>query len=238
VISETRFAGSHSAFWQQLLPMTEEYVRALNKSVTQFADALPSDEPPSSRGVVNELGFRFFVAALQRAVTVSALSESVRRSCIAESVGFVRSFRQADRMPVREPTQGQQREAQLIGDRLLQFFSRTPSDLVLPEPRFAGCGWIDECYGDVLVGYTLVEVKAGDRLFRGVDLRQLLVYCALNFAAKTGDIATLCLVNPRLGILFQESIEKVCQETSGRSAAEVLGEIVEYISEPEDRYPS
>ncbi len=58
------------------------------------------------------------------------------------------------------------------------------------SPRFEGCGWLDECEADFLTSNVLVEVKAGDRAFRSIDLRQVLIYCALNFASKKYDIVT------------------------------------------------
>ena len=79
---------------------------------------------------------------------------------------------------------------------------------------------------------TLFEVKAGDRLFRGTDVRQALCYCALGFSAKLYDIDSICLVNPRSGTYFQDDLETLCWKIAGLNAAELLGEIVDYISEP------
>jgi hypothetical protein len=65
-----------------------------------------------------------------------------------------------------------------------------------------------------------------------IDVRQTLLYCALEFAAKAYDIRDICLVNPREGTYFTESLIHLCDLVAGRSATEVLGEIVEYVSEP------
>lgn len=68
------------------------------------------------------------------------------------------------------------------------------------------------------------------------DLRQVLIYCALNFAAKGYDISSVCLVNPRAGTYVEEDVEFLCRAASGASAVEVLAAIVEYCSESQDRY--
>src|SRR5438128_1092365 len=57
-------------------------------------------------------------------------------------------------------------------------------------------------------------------------------------ASKRYPIANVCLVNPRRGVFLQETLEGLTQELSGRPATEVLGDIVEYLSEPSDRHRS
>jgi hypothetical protein len=79
-------------------------------------------------------------------------------------------------------------------------------------------------------------VKAGERGFRGSDIRQMLCYCALNFASKKYEIEDLCLVNPRSGRYITATVEYLCMRVASRSAAEVLADIVEYVSEPPGRY--
>ena len=114
------------------------------------------------------------------------------------------------------------------------FFARTQSLILMPT--FPGCGWLMECSGDAIAGSILYEIKAGQRGFRNIDFRQTLIYCALNFAAKNYDIASVCLVNPRLGVFVEEHLEALCMNTSGAPAVEVLAAIVEYSSETQDRY--
>ena len=76
----------------------------------------------------------------------------------------------------------------------------------------------------------LWEIKAGDRKFRSVDLRQVIVYAALNRASDQHDIKGLGLVNPRMGISFKAELDEFCLEMSGKPSGELLGEVVYYIS--------
>ncbi|WPO43337.1 hypothetical protein [Tardiphaga sp. 42S5] len=98
------------------------------------------------------------------------------------------------------------------------------------KPQFSGCGIIDSCEGDVYFDGQLFEIKAGDRNIRSVDLRQLLVYSALNFAEKKRKIERVGLFNPRIGTYFSSTIEELCIEISGRSAIEMLSELVRIFS--------
>lgn len=94
-------------------------------------------------------------------------------------------------------------------------------------PGFRGCGIIDNCVGDVISGDTLFEIKAAGRFFRSVDLRQLLIYAALNREANAYRIANIGVVNPRLGIYYRGSLAEVSYEISGKAADELLADIVQ-----------
>lgn len=235
MISEKRFALSHVSFWRQLLPMSEEYVRTRNRSLGRFTPPLASFLPADTRGIVNELGFRLFVASSSTGRFVGSLSEQVIDSCAQVALQHIRRMREYGRKPIQYPDSRQVEEGIALAERLVDFFGRFTAFPLQPLPLLPGCGWIDDCEGDVLSGRTLFEVKAGQRSLRAIDLRQVLIYSALDFAAKMFGIVHICLVNPRTGLFFFEPVEQLCQNLAGRSATDVLGEIVEYISEPQDR---
>ena len=90
---------------------------------------------------------------------------------------------------------------------------------------------MDACNGDLLLDDVLCEVKAGTSKFRGRDLRQVLTYVALNFAAEGFPITSICLVNPRTGVWFREDLDRLSMQLAGASSNEVLSEIIRYVSE-------
>src|SRR5262249_39484161 len=157
---------------------------------------------PASHGLVNELAFRLFVASARSDIPPADLAPETVAASIDGATSHIRHMRQLSRTPITDPTSPQLVEAIALAERHLLFFQREQGTTLLPV--FPGCGWVMECAGDVLAGSTLFEVKAGQRGFRSIDLRQMLVYCALNFAAKTYDISTVCLVNPRTGTFAEE----------------------------------
>jgi hypothetical protein len=57
------------------------------------------------------------------------------------------------------------------------------------------------------------------------------VYCALNFAAKSYSIERICLINPRMGVFLEESLDDLCDELAGRPPSDILADIVEFISD-------
>lgn len=236
MITEKHFSLSHAAFWHDLLPVAESYIRELNAESARFCEDLDSSLPPEGRGLVNETGFRLFAESLATGCAPSELDKEQRSRCADKACQHVSGLRKFHRAPLRDLDVAGMTEALVIADRLLLFFSKATTATPIVLPQFAGCGWIEQCQGDVLAGSELVEIKAGARLFRSVDLRQVLCYCALNFASKTYDIVNASLVNPRSGRYVSESLEHMCRRLSGRPATGVLSDIVAYISDPPDRY--
>jgi hypothetical protein len=216
--------------------MAESYIRSQNLSLPRFADPIASTTAPGEHGVVNEVAFRIFAASLRLALAPEDLAADVVHRCTLQALEHIRRLRQFSRNPVAPVTGRGLREAQLLATRLLAFFQSRQATILKPQPFFAGCGWLDEAEGDLLADTTLFEIKAGNRLFRSTDIRQVLCYGALNFSAKTFDLDGIALLNPRVGVYLEEELENLCQKIAGTAAVNVLAEIVHYVSEPLARY--
>jgi hypothetical protein len=77
-------------------------------------------------------------------------------------------------------------------------------------------------------------MRQGCRVFRTVDLRQVLYYCALNHAARRYSISRVGLVNPRVGVFFVHPLDWLCREVSGVASTELFAEILDFASQPEN----
>jgi hypothetical protein len=232
VTSEKRFAQSHAGFWNVLLPMEEAYIRARNASLRRCGSALRSMGSPDQHGIINEFAFRLFLASVRVSDPPEYLPLTIVDECANETISYIKSLSHFSRTQMPAITRYDRQEAMFIAATLFSYFRSRPWSVFLPTPAFPGCGWLDGAEGDVLADKTLFEIKAGSRLFRGIDLRQILCYCALNFSAKSYEIDTICLLNPRSGTYFNDNLEHLCYQTAGTNAASVLGEIVNYVSEP------
>lgn len=231
--TEKELAVSHPGFWERTLPLSEAYVRTMNRSVERFAVPMASSCEPARRGLVNEAGFRLFAAARATNRVVSALDDADVDTAWSQAARHVRTMRQYGRSPIDPtPRLGELPEAIVLATRIASFVASRSAANIVVEPTFPGCGWVDEARGDVLTDNALFEVKAGERRFRSIDLHQLLTYCALNFVAKSYDITNLGLVNPRWGTFIILDLDDLCTDCAGTSTADVLDEIVNYISEP------
>lgn len=93
-------------------------------------------------------------------------------------------------------------------------------------PAVRGAGLLSGCEADLAVGPCLIEVKAVDRNFAAKDLKQLLVYLALD-ALDGRRWLTGCLLNPRRATWCRFDVEELVRRLSGgRSSAEVLPDLV------------
>lgn len=234
MITEKRFASSCHSFWHRLLPMLEHFLRRRNRLLERFADPVESIGRPRVRGVINELGFRLYCRAVSTGTAIDALSDTAFAEETAAAIDFIRRFRGFSR-GVARPDDQELEEATTLAERIGFVLGFDANALTL-NPSFRGCGWVESCSGDVQEGRTLYEIKAGDRAFRGIDVRQVICYCALDWAATGGRIDEICLVNPRAGLILREALDDLCFAIGGAASAEILSDVVEFVSEPEHRY--
>jgi hypothetical protein len=95
-----------------------------------------------------------------------------------------------------------------------------------------GAGIIDTCEADGISQRTLIEVKAGDRLCRSRDIRQVLTYAGLEMlAGKRQGIDTLCILNPRVGWSLTTEIESVLEMAGGKAFDDFVSEFENYITD-------
>lgn len=238
MISASTFCKVHSSFWKSVTPTTDIFVRRLNLGhyVREFP-GMASSAAPLRRGFINEVAFAAFcqTAGKSHGWPPNPLTAEE----LDQAVSYVRS------LPIRRETQGEitsevglaPEEVADINEqqrRLIWMFSfNKPAGSLLTEPVFPGCGMIDSCRGDLIASDALYEVKAGDRLFRSVDVRQLIVYGALNFISKRFKIERLGLFNPRVGIAATMTADDLCFEISGKQSSELFSEIAAVISSGE-----
>jgi hypothetical protein len=225
LITEKRFALSHHDFWHDLLPMGEHYIRTANLAVKRYCQPLKATFPHLN-GVINELSFRLFAVSVHNGIEPEDIPPEVVSSEADNAVNFIRRFRQHSRTPVRLPLPAETAEAIQLTKRTRLFFQISGAQQLTCRPNFPGCGWLSECDGDVLAGKILHEIKAGERSFRMLDIRQTLTYCALNYSAHAFEIDGVCLLNPREGVYFHEDLSALCEALSGRSPIEILGDII------------
>jgi hypothetical protein len=191
---------------------------------------MTSSVHPSRRGFINEVAFQFFA---ETRVTPFITREAEERAISAarELMLRIEESRPSDTSPLNSEEMLDARE-QLR--RLRIFFQNQSKGAALElSPTFAGCGIIDTCNGDICFDDVLFEIKAGDRNFRSIDLRQALVYAALNYMQPKRRIACIGLFNPRMGISFSMGLDELCLEVSGHSASHTLSEIIRVISSGE-----
>jgi hypothetical protein len=223
--SETQFSRHNSSTWESLTPMMELYVRRMNLRLIERAFApMEHETAPSRRGFINEIAFELFASFVN-----GHLPANIEAECVSKARRSILHLERAD--DLSDPNQTEMSDAREQLRRLTLFFQSAASGrLVEAKPRFSGCGIISSCEGDIYVQGELFEIKAGDRNVRSVDIRQLLIYCALNYAGPRREIQRIGLFNPRVGTHFSIDLDQLCAEISGRPTKELLSEMIQVFS--------
>lgn len=226
MISERKFSNSYASFWTQLLPTADVFVRHMNLANKRFrppVGSITSDR--DKRAIINELGFRLFAA---RADGLEINGE-YKRSLELESRTYIgRLVRDISEMPPLSTKEME--ESEHIALALATYFDSQKLNYLVFLPPFKGCGWLEACKGDIINGARLIEVKAGDRPFRITDVRQVLAYLTLNFAAKQYPLSEVAFVNPRTCMCYECEVDSFVERCSGRKAVDIFEDIIEFVS--------
>lgn len=226
--SETKFSTGFTSVWREVTPLSDGYWGVENMLTSRVGPPILNRAPKEIRGAVNELAFICFsILANGRKRIAREAVYSTLREATPIAVAYINRLSAA--VPLTEESIDEVciREAMQITLRLLNFFPSGINTLI--RPKFKGCGIVNACEGDVISGDLLYEVKAGDRGFRVSDLRQLLVYSALAYAANDAKFTRIGLFNPRTGMTWSKSLDDVCMAISGLRANDVLPRLVDHM---------
>jgi hypothetical protein len=226
VISDRRMAQGFSSFWQELAPMADAYIRSINLRKERLGPPLKSSLRAERRGLVNEFAFRLFRYEIEHGNKPNTAAEGKLATAVRQ---FIRSMPRMEQGVAPIGTV-ERAEARKLRDRLATAFVATEGEpALIVGPRFPGCGRMLPCEGDVLQGVTLWEVKPGERDFRVHDLRQLLLYSALNHVGRTYAIESIGILNPRSGVYVAEELSAVCMSIAGRTPNDIFEEIQQFL---------
>lgn len=227
MISPSHFARNYNSFWNALFPIADTLLRSINLNYERFTPEgkTPFTSHPSRRGLLNEVGFEI---ARRLTSAVGELAESELADAYSSAATAIQRLdRETNMAPL---TEDEWKESIFVGRRLKLFCERWPQEDVSFSTPVRGCGFVDDGAADLLVADTVMEVKAGERNFRSVDLRQVITYAALLEARSPGVIRKICLVNPRRGVFYCADISEVCLSAGGRTAADAFAQISSFAS--------
>ena len=202
MIDASTFATHHNAFWASHTPTSEHYVRRIN---IEYADRwdIPVDKPNGEfrAAYVAEIAFASMCARF-----AGLPSNEIQEHAVNEAKGRLSPILEDPLILNQDISEVEQKQISKLENSLFTFFKQRKSQ-TFPRPSFSGCGYIDTSEGDIVSGKSLFEVKAVDRPFRSIDIRQLITYCALNQMTNGFDLENIGIFNPRRGLYFETSIE-------------------------------
>ena len=266
MINEKVFIKRYTAFWKNIFPLSNLFMRNVNRETTEGKDDISIDTTGRRMSFVSHIGFLLFSLAIKKSINLEEIKKiNLSDANYKDIENFaIEQFRiyDDDSSSINSPLdENELGDALLLAERLILKFTNqkdpnryflfdesirdiisqsenllrnyhAPQELIV-SPFFKGCGFIDDCSGDLIYGDTLVEIKTVNRNFHIQDFRQLMTYCALNYASKQYNIRKIGIYNPRNSMWFTISLDDFAQAISGRDLPELCWDILNFISEDE-----
>lgn len=230
LISAVALARDYSSMWNQTAPMLEGFVRILNQGAEQFGSAVDSEVAAKRRPVVSETAYLLVGEVTQRPLEIDGLSDDeINRAAarVRERWLLTTGWGGAISLPLSADELADSRR---LARSLAEFVAqRVEGAEFVFEPHLAGCGFVDESRADFIVGPTLYEMKAVERPFRSIDVRQLLTYATLNYQSGQHALESVGLVNPRKGTSVAYEVNALCRSIAGVTADELLNNIADFM---------
>lgn len=246
MISERTFASSFPGFWLDLLPLlTPRLVHLINVG---FCKKLKDKENspigpilknPKVRdnAVISE--FAFFIAqiAIQENNSIEEISQDNKYIELAQkkAISVVEIYEKGNLHLSLPFLSEEQEEGIALALNYSKFFEeRCKKQSIEFSPKILGSGFLSECNADISVGSTLFEVKTVDRNLSGKDIRQLVIYLALQNATGNSRWKKAGFFNPRKSIYHEFHVSEIIKQMAGgRPASEVFQELIDFVARRE-----
>ena len=239
MISERQLVGGFQQLWGEVLPLlTPHFVHVFNEAYRQplkKADGTPVPAVPNGvatdPSLVAEYAFHLVRLAHEYSIPLSDIGQNkeLLSEAGANALALIREYESHEGKAPETLNSGELAESLLLVNNYERFLLGRAEEVIEFSPHIPGAGFVDACNGDLSVSNALFEVKTVNRNIAGKDLRQLLVYLALQAATGTRRWSEAGLFNPRRALVYEFSIDKVIPIMSGgRWSTEVFELMVEY----------
>jgi hypothetical protein len=243
MISERKFARSFTGFWMELLPLlTPKFVHIINDA---FKIHLTDENGEPLRPIQKNSKIRDLAVIAEFAFYISQLSIQEGQK-VAEIINNDKYFDKAQRdayevvkryeggtVNLNLPLISEEIEEGLaLALNYERFFEINCKNKEIEfGPIISGAGFISECKADISVGNTLFEVKTVDRNVAGKDIRQLVLYLALQGITGNRKWTHAGFFNPRRAVYHEFRVDDVIRQMSGGKASlEIFQELIDFVS--------
>ncbi|MFY0626167.1 MAG: hypothetical protein JXR07_07730 [Reichenbachiella sp.] len=230
MISELFFIKTYNSFWNQLLNSAEDYIKSINAAgLEEVSEVIRDDDQPSRRILVNNVATRIFQLGIEKNILPSLLvsDNKIDLELVSEEQKErLLNLRFGSKLSSTLKSVEKGILLKMADGLFSHYFDKGNLQL---NPRFNGCGMLFPSNGDLIYDRTLVEIKAGERNFKSIDLRQLYTYMAVSYADTKTIYDKIELFNPRNGVVWTEEVDEVSNSISGYSTIELLDEIIKFL---------
>jgi len=249
MISERSFAGSFDSFWRELLPLltprfvslfNEGYETTLHDGSGQELSVLPVVAGMKHPDIVAEFAFRLARTAHVQGMTMGKLrgEKALVEAAQLEAFELIQRYEGGQPTEIVPLSESEKSEGLRLAERYEALYAAFPADSVVQYcPTFPGAGFLNSSEGDIAIGTCLVEVKTTTRRLAGKDIRQLIVYLALDATAGSSRWSDIAIFNPRRGTLHRAKVDSlVLRLSGGKPRSDVFAELVAFAESNEPAF--
>lgn len=239
MITEKIVAKSFHSLWEEALPLlTPNFVRLFNVASSEDLTELPSSSfkhipigvNVTKHDVVAELSFQLAKTSLEYAVSLDEIKKQPQyfEQAFARTISFITTYEDEDLNQILNADEIA--EAFFLAKQYENLFAYLGAAVVEFSPRIHGSGFLGSCEADLSIDDTLYEIKTVTRNIAGRDIKQLIIYLALQYSAGNRRWTHAGFFNPRKSLHYKFSVDHLIYRTSGgRSTPEVFKDIVDYL---------
>lgn len=241
MITERSFASSFRDFWQELLPLlTPSCVHLLNaghEEHLQDANGLElapvqTNDETRDAAIVSEFAYHLAREAFSRGLAVSEAfnGDSVQGAARVAAFDLVNRYEGRNVLPDTSLNTAELEEGLQLAARYESFaHSQGGPERCAFQVPIKGCGFLDACAADLVIGDYLVEVKTVKRTLAGKDIRQLVIYLALSSVAHPAPWQHAGFFNPRRSTFHRFRVHELIDLVSGgKSVVDVYTELLDF----------
>lgn len=240
MISEKNIATEFKGFWSECLPLlTPSFVRVFNEAslddLTEYPDTeiikVPIGSAIQKHDLVAEFSFQLAKIAHENSLWIDEirLDKSLINKSYEKTISFLQRYKTEDGLIVLSTEEIE--ESLLLAEQYDYFIDMYSGQAVEFNPKISGSGFLGVCKADLAIGDTLYEVKTVSRNISGQDIKQLLVYLALQFSTGDRRWTHAGFYNPRKAQCVRFSVDHLIFRTSGgKATSELFSEIIDFLS--------
>jgi hypothetical protein len=240
MISERTFAASFNDFWNDLLPLlTPSFVHNVNLKYEQpilnneknFLLPVTEREETRDPAIIAEFAYHLFAASISNQLPLASIIDNKEMITEVQRKAFALTDLYEGTSSILDSSLNQDEldEGHELCQRYEAFILQSGSSIVEIPLLLRGSGFLNECNADMLLDDYLVEVKTVKRKVSAKDIRQLIIYLALNYASTRKVQKYAGFLNPRRSKFLKFiSLDLIEQMSGGRAAVDVFTQLTDF----------
>lgn len=221
MITERDIAEKFSVIWRQNFPLlNQNFMRRLNIQVVQVNPIPVAANANVRYDLVSEVAFNLTKMSFENNRLLDDIlssQESVDLSIeyTARTIWKVNEYSESDLILNLDEIS----EVTSISRNTIEFINYLNASEYQFNPKLKGYGVFPDLIADISIDDTLFEIKTVNRNFRSSDIKQLLIYLALQQATGKMKWKYGGLYNPRKGVYYKFNIQHLIYNLSGGNSS-------------------